>query len=97
MTLALGDARRRLDGLREVEQDARVTRELHDATIRHAFAAAMSLEAARSIARGGVRDRISSAVERLEQMIREVNCTILDIDHPEGVGDLEPESRRLAR
>ena len=66
--------------LEVLEDRARVGRDLHDVVIQRLFATGMSLQAAQSLATDAVlTERISKAVEQLDQTIGELRSTIFNL------------------
>ena len=76
VALVLGTNRLELDRLRVFEEDERIAGGLHDSVIQRAFAIALSLQAVRGFAAGQVLERIDSAVDGLDQLIRELRSSI---------------------
>ncbi|MGB8179037.1 MAG: PAS domain S-box protein [Acidimicrobiales bacterium] len=72
----MGSVRAEVDRLNIVAEDERIARDLHDTVIQELFALGMSLEALRSSISGSVGDRISAAVQTLDDVIRQIRNTI---------------------
>jgi PAS domain S-box-containing protein len=82
MAIALGRARSDLERTRVSAEYERIAMDLHDRVIQRAFAVGMSLEAVRGLATGTVADRIDSAVEELDVVIRELRNSIFRLSRP---------------
>lgn len=82
MAIALGRARGDLERSRVSAEYERIAMDLHDRVIQRAFAVGMSLEAVRGLATGMVADRIDSAVEELDVVIRELRNSIFRLSRP---------------
>jgi PAS domain S-box-containing protein len=82
MAIALGRARSELERSRVSAEYERIAMDLHDRVIQRAFAVGMSLEAVRGLATGMVADRIDSAVEELDMVIRELRNSIFRLSRP---------------
>lgn len=82
MAIALGRARSDLERARVSAEYERIAMDLHDRVIQRAFAVGMSLEAVRGLATGMVADRIDSAVEELDMVIRELRNSIFRLSRP---------------
>jgi signal transduction histidine kinase len=74
--IEMGSVRAEIDRLSIVAEDERIARDLHDTVIQELFALGMSLQALGSSVTGAVGDRISSAVESLDNVIRQIRNTI---------------------
>jgi signal transduction histidine kinase len=74
--IEMGAVRAELDRLSIVAEDERIARDLHDTVIQELFALGMSLQALSSSVTGAVGDRISTAVESLDDVIRQIRNTI---------------------
>jgi signal transduction histidine kinase len=73
----------RLQDLVVLEDRERIARDLHDKVIQRLFATGMSLQtAARLAARPDVAGRIASAVDDLDETIREIRNTIFALQQP---------------
>jgi PAS domain S-box-containing protein len=81
VALVLGDNRQKLDRLLLLEEDERIARDLHDSVIQRAFSIALSLQAIRSFSAEQVRERIDSAVEGLDLLIRELRSSIFELSN----------------
>ena len=86
IVLTLGDARRELDQLRLVVEHERIARDLHDNVIQRLFAIGLSLQSVQPMGSGLVEERISSAVEAIDEVIREIRETIFELNRPGSVG-----------
>jgi len=95
--IEMGSVRAEIDRLSIVAEDERIARDLHDTVIQELFALGMSLQALGSSVTGVVGDRISTAVESLDDVIRQIRNTIfrLPIHHGSASG-LREEMLRLA-
>ena len=76
IAIELGESRHAVGRLQLVEEDERIARDLHDTVIQQLFAVGMSLEATRSTTTGALAHRIDSAVNDLDNVIREIRNTI---------------------
>jgi signal transduction histidine kinase len=74
--IEMGSARAEIDRLNIVAEDERIARDLHDTVIQELFALGMSLQALGSAATGVIGERISTAVETLDDVIRQIRNTI---------------------
>jgi PAS domain S-box-containing protein len=74
--IEMGSARAEIDRLNIVAEDERIARDLHDTVIQELFALGMSLQALGSVATGVIGERISTAVETLDDVIRQIRNTI---------------------
>lgn len=74
--IRLGEERKEFDRLILIEEDERIARDLHDTVIQQLFAVGMSLQAVRSDATGQLGERIDIAVDRLDDVIRDIRNTI---------------------
>ncbi len=71
------------DRLREVGRAAdreRIARDLHDTVIQQLFAIGLSLQAVAPLADGALRDRLQSAIDDLDETIRQVRTTIFALE-----------------
>ena len=90
--IEMGSVRAEVDRLSIIAEDERIARDLHDTVIQELFALGMSLQALGSSATGAVGDRISSAVESLDDIIRQIRNTIFRLpDRNETDGGLREE------
>jgi signal transduction histidine kinase len=74
--IEMGSVRAEIDRLSIIAEDERIARDLHDTVIQELFALGMSLQAMGSSVTGSVGDRISAAVESLDDVIRQIRNTI---------------------
>jgi signal transduction histidine kinase len=80
-----------------VAEDERIALDLHDTVIQDLFAVGLSLQAARTSATGRVGQRIDEAVDRLDQVIRDIRTTIFHLPgNSAGARGLRDEMLRLA-
>jgi two-component system, NarL family, sensor histidine kinase DevS len=95
--IEMGSVRAEIDRLSIIAEDERIARDLHDTVIQELFALGMSLQALGSSATGAVGDRISAAVESLDDVIRQIRNTIFRLPgRNEVVTGLREEMLRLA-
>jgi PAS domain S-box-containing protein len=95
--IELGSVRSEIDRLNIVAEDERIARDLHDTVIQELFALGMSLQALSSSTTGAVGDRISTAVESLDDVIRQIRNTIFQLPGRNGAtSGLRDEMLRLA-
>lgn len=95
--IEMGSVRAEIDRLSIVAEDERIARDLHDTVIQELFALGMSLQALGSSATGVVGDRISAAVESLDDVIRQIRNTIFRLPgHNGSARGLRDEMLRLA-
>jgi PAS domain S-box-containing protein len=95
--IEMGSVRAEIDRLSIVAEDERIARDLHDTVIQELFALGMSLQALGSSVTGAVGDRISSAVESLDDVIRQIRNTIFRLPDGNGIrSGLREEMLRLA-
>jgi PAS domain S-box-containing protein len=81
MTLELGRAREDRERLVLVADRERIARDLHDIVIQRLFAAGMSLEASLRLVRDEqVTARVSSAIDDLDETIREIRSVIFELE-----------------
>ena len=76
--IEMGSVRSELDRLSIVAEDERIARDLHDSVIQDLFALGMTLQAVGSSIPGVASERISSIVESLDDVIRQIRNTIFD-------------------
>jgi signal transduction histidine kinase len=70
----------RVGQLRVIEDRERIARDLHDTVIQRLFATGLTLQGvASAIEDAALRDRLESAVDALDQTVREVRSTIFDL------------------
>lgn len=95
--IEMGSVRAEIDRLSIIAEDERIARDLHDTVIQELFALGMSLQALGSSATGAVGDRISAAVESLDDVIRQIRNTIFRLPgRNESSRGLREEMLRLA-
>jgi PAS domain S-box-containing protein len=95
--IEMGSVRAEVDRLSIVAEDERIARDLHDTVIQELFALGMSLQALGSSATGAVGDRISAAVESLDDVIRQIRNTIFRLPgRNQAASGLREEMLRLA-
>jgi signal transduction histidine kinase len=95
--IELGSVRAEIDRLSIVAEDERIARDLHDTVIQELFALGMSLQALGSSTTGVVGDRLSAAVESLDDVIRQIRNTIFRLPGRNGpASGLREEMLRLA-
>jgi len=84
---------RRLDVF---EDRDRIARDLHDHVIQRVFAAGLSLQSALpQIGDAGAAGRVRSAVEQLDETVRDIRTTIFDLHTSDGSRDGSSLRRRL--
>lgn len=81
--LELGAARRELERLKVVGEDERIARALHDTVIQQLFAVGMSLQAVRPAIAGAPGDRVDQAIDRIDDVIKEIRNTIFQLPERE--------------
>lgn len=95
--IELGEVRAELEHVGIVAEDERIARDLHDTVIQDLFAVGLSLQASRSVAIGRVGDRIDEAVDRIDNIIREIRNTIFRLPRrTDGARALHDEMQRVA-
>ncbi len=95
--IEMGSVRLEIDRLNIVAEDERIARDLHDSVIQELFALGMSLQAAGSSLTGPTGDRISSVVEGLDDVIRQIRNTIFRLPgRSEVASGLREEMLRIA-
>jgi two-component system, NarL family, sensor histidine kinase DevS len=95
--IEMGSVRSEIDRLSIIAEDERIARDLHDTVIQELFALGMSLQALSSSATGAVGERISAAVESLDNVIRQIRNTIFQLPGRNGsLTGLRDELLRLA-
>lgn len=84
VTLVLAESQREQEKLALYEDRDRIARDLHDLVIQRLFATGMSLQGASRIATldPAVEERISKAVDNLDETIREIRQTIFALHEP---------------
>lgn len=95
--IELGSVRTEIDRLSIIAEDERIARDLHDTVIQELFALGMSLQALSSSTTGPVGERISTAVESLDAVIRQIRNTIFQLPgRSDSATGLRDEMLRLA-
>ncbi len=95
--IEMGSVRAEIDRLKIVAEDERIARDLHDTVIQELFALGMSLQALGGSTSGAVGERISSAVESLDGVIRQIRNTIFRLPgRNDAATGLREEMLRLA-
>ncbi len=95
--LALGAARESLENLHMVSEQERIARDLHDTVIQRLFALGMGLQGVQRLADERIAERIRSAVEAIDDVIREIRETIFDLSRPSAIGlDVRQRVRDVA-
>ena len=95
--IELGSVRSEIDRLSIIAEDERIARDLHDTVIQELFALGMSLQALSSSTTGAVGERISAAVESLDDVIRQIRNTIFQLPgRNDSATGLRDEMLRLA-
>ena len=88
IVLELAEHRHDAERLAVLQDRDRIARDLHDLVIQRLYATGMSLQGAVPlIARPEVADRVSSAVDALDETIREIRSAIFSL---QSHGDLKP-------
>ncbi|MFA7322740.1 MAG: GAF domain-containing protein [Candidatus Nanopelagicales bacterium] len=84
VTLALAEAQREHEKLALYEDRDRIARDLHDLVIQRLFATGMSLQGTSRVGAmdPAVEERISKAVDELDETIREIRQTIFALHEP---------------
>jgi PAS domain S-box-containing protein len=80
LVLILGETRRELEQLRFVADHERIARDLHDNVIQRLFAVGLSLQGLLPLMEGPVLDRVTSAVDAIDEVIREIRETIFELN-----------------
>ena len=84
IVLELADARREAERYGLIDERARIARDLHDVVIQRLFATAMTLTGAvRLIDRPEAASRVHSAVDDLDETIRQIRSTIFTLQSTE--------------
>jgi PAS domain S-box-containing protein len=84
IVLALASARESRDRMRIAAEHERIGRDLHDTVIQRLFGLGIRLQAAERMAEGTVAERIRTAVDAIDDVIREIRETIFDLNRPDG-------------
>lgn len=98
VVLELAEARREAERYSLIDDRARIARDLHDVVIQRLFATAMTLAgAARLIDHSEAASRVHSAVDDLDETIRQIRSTIfaLQTTEPSGGGRLRSRVTRI--
>jgi len=74
--IVMGSVRSEVERLNVVAEDERIARDLHDTVIQELFVLGMSLQAVGTTVKGPVGDRIATAVDALDDVIRQIRNTI---------------------
>lgn len=89
LAFEIGRAQRGRAQMMLVEDRERIARDLHDHVIQRLFAAGLGLQASLSwVSEPTALDRISEAVDVLDETIREIRNTIFSLSTPNGGGQL---------
>jgi PAS domain S-box-containing protein len=95
--IEMGAVRSEIDRLSIVAEDERIARDLHDSVIQELFALGMTLQAVGSSVPGVAGERISTIVESLDDVIRQIRNTIFRLpSRNEKTTGLRDEMLRLA-
>ena len=94
----------RIHELSMIEDRDRIARDLHDTVIQRLFAVGLSLQGATRLAsRDGLVERVSRAVEEIDETIRQIRSSIFELEGPvhdnqlrRGVLDLAQEMSGIA-
>jgi signal transduction histidine kinase len=96
IVLALADARRGSEQLALLQDRERIARDLHDLVIQRLYATGMSLQGVVPlIERPEVTDRVSRAVDAMDETIREIRSAIFALQVPRYVTRADPRERVL--
>jgi signal transduction histidine kinase len=96
IALALADARRGAEQLTLLQDRERIARDLHDLVIQRLYATGMSLQGVVPlIERPEVTDRVSRAVDAMDETIREIRSAIFALQVPRYVTRAGPRERVL--
>jgi signal transduction histidine kinase len=96
IVLALADARRGTEQLTLLQDRERIARDLHDLVIQRLYATGMSLQGVVPlIERPEVTDRVSRAVDAMDETIREIRSAIFALQVPRHVTWADPRERIL--
>ena len=90
-----GEVRAELERLGIASEHERIAFDLHDTVIQELFGIGMSLQAARSTITGRGVERVDSAVEGLDNVIREIRNTIFRIPSSGGTKGVREETLRI--
>lgn len=96
IVLALADARRGTEQLTLLQDRERIARDLHDLVIQRLYATGMSLQGVVPlIERPEVTDRVSRAVDAMDETIREIRSAIFALQVPRYAARADPRERVL--
>ena len=96
IVLALADARRGAEQLTLLQDRERIARDLHDLVIQRLYATGMSLQGvAPLIDRPEVADRVSRAVDAMDETIKEIRSAIFALQIPRPFARAGPRERVL--
>jgi signal transduction histidine kinase len=96
IVLALADARRGTEQLTLLQDRERIARDLHDLVIQRLYATGISLQGVVPlIERPEVTDRVSRAVDAMDETIREIRSAIFALQVPRHVTWADPRDRVL--
>jgi signal transduction histidine kinase len=89
VTLVLAQARRERERVTLLEERDRIARDLHDLVIQRLFATGISLSGASRFpgTPEPVVERLTSAVDALDQTVKEIRQTIFELQLPVGLSD----------
>jgi PAS domain S-box-containing protein len=97
IVLSLGQAREDVEQLQIVAEHERIARDLHDSVIQRLFALGMSLQGVQILADGILKDRVASAVDAIDEVIRDIRETIFELGRrPSGRLDVRQQLRQAA-
>jgi signal transduction histidine kinase len=83
IALELADARRDAEQVAVLQDRERIARDLHDLVVQRLYATGMSLQGAMPlIARPEANDRVSRAIDALDETIREIRSAIFGLQLP---------------
>ena len=82
LAMTLGKVREELELLSLLADEERIARDLHDNVIQQLFAVGLSLQAVQNVARGVVSERLSAAIDVIDEVIREIRNTIFAANRP---------------
>jgi signal transduction histidine kinase len=96
IVLALADARRGTEQLTLLQDRERIARDLHDLVIQRLYATGMSLQGVVPlIERPEVTDRVSRAVDAMDETIREIRSAIFALQVPRYLTRADPREQIL--
>jgi signal transduction histidine kinase len=87
VVLALGRARTDLEEHELASEHERIARDLHDTVIQRLFAIGMGLQSVQRLASPTVGERIETAVDAIDTVIRDIRETIFDLNRAPNVED----------